>query len=378
MSIGIEDADIVQYTLVPFNLECMKLSAYYKKSKEIVVLAPDFMPERHTKFIYRKDYDDGIYPPNLLTTPNVEYGGLAFSNNIYKPLPLDVERMKPDTTLYQKMERKIVGNGSANRKKIFNNMINCEHLRISLDGKTIWPEYTKQLGFLPQARNIMFHDFDLNQIKDGFECVQDILKHARTDGWATRVGMKFPVKIYNGKDLLNWSSLRTNSTFFSFEYYGVIDWPTFYEWIGNVKERAVYKTLNYYVTEGPYTENQFIKEQLPQILKQVIFSRSYHIFFSLKYDTDFFSDKRWVDVLRLFNLYAHSAEGMTNARAYTTSQTSTIFDFASYSKNIPVFYMRDYMTRDEIREVFRFVSENQPELFELFYKCSAETLGGEG
>ena len=108
MSIGIEDADIVQYTLVPFNLECMKLSAYYKKSKEIVVLAPDFMTERHTKFIYRKDYDDGIYPPNLLTTPNVEYGGLAFSNNIYKPLPLDVERMKPDTTLYQKWKEKLL------------------------------------------------------------------------------------------------------------------------------------------------------------------------------------------------------------------------------------------------------------------------------
>ena len=83
MSVGILDADLTKYILVPFNLEVMKLSAYYKKKGEIVVLAPSFTPERNTKFIYRKDYDDGEYPLALTTTKNVEYGGLAFSNNVY-------------------------------------------------------------------------------------------------------------------------------------------------------------------------------------------------------------------------------------------------------------------------------------------------------
>jgi hypothetical protein len=81
MSIGIMDADMAEYTLVPFNLEAMKLSAYYKKKGEIVILSPSFTPDRHTKFIYRKDYDDGEYPINLFAENNVEYGGLAFSNN---------------------------------------------------------------------------------------------------------------------------------------------------------------------------------------------------------------------------------------------------------------------------------------------------------
>ena len=31
MSVGIMDADLAQYILVPFNLEAMKLAAYYKK-----------------------------------------------------------------------------------------------------------------------------------------------------------------------------------------------------------------------------------------------------------------------------------------------------------------------------------------------------------
>ena len=94
MSIGIMDADMSSYTLVPFNLEVMKLSAYYKKKGEIVTLSPSFSPEKNTKFFYRKDYNDGEFPLNLLTSKNVEYGGLAFSNNVYNPLPLEIEKQR--------------------------------------------------------------------------------------------------------------------------------------------------------------------------------------------------------------------------------------------------------------------------------------------
>ena len=91
MSIGIMDADLATYILVPFNLEVMKLSAYYKKKREIVVLSPSFTPNKNTKFFYRKDYNDGDFPVGLTKAQNVEYGGLAFSNNIYKPLPIEIE-----------------------------------------------------------------------------------------------------------------------------------------------------------------------------------------------------------------------------------------------------------------------------------------------
>ena len=83
MSVGLMDWDFSTYLLVPFNLEIMKLSTYYKKKREIVVLSKDFEPNYYTKFIYRKDYTDQLFPKGLMTTGNVEYGGLAFSNNIY-------------------------------------------------------------------------------------------------------------------------------------------------------------------------------------------------------------------------------------------------------------------------------------------------------
>lgn len=240
MSVGIMDADMSAYLLVPFNLEVMKLSAYYKRKGEIVVLSPSFTPQRNTKFIYRKDYDDGNFPHGLTTNGNVEYGGLAFSHNVYQPLPIEIERMKPDTSIYEKMESKILGPATSERRKIYNNMIEAEHCRLSLDGKTIWPEYTKQFKNLKQARNLMIHDYDLGAIEGAFEEVQKILSRARTDGWATRVGMKFPVQVSKGVDLLKWSTLHSNSTFYSMRFNGVMDNDSFVEWMNRSHEKAIY------------------------------------------------------------------------------------------------------------------------------------------
>ena len=119
------DADLAAYSLVPFNLEVMKLSAYYKKKGEIVILSPSFTPDKNTKFIYRKDYNDGDFPADLTRASNVEYGGLAFSNNIYTPLPIEIERMRPDTEIYQKAEQIMLNAVGRERekKKIFQNML---------------------------------------------------------------------------------------------------------------------------------------------------------------------------------------------------------------------------------------------------------------
>ena len=377
MSVGIMDADLSTYVLVPFNLECMKLSAYYKKKGEIVILSPSFTPERNTKFFYRKDYNDGEFPPNLLNTPNVEYGGLAFSNNKYYPLPLEIEKMKPDASLYQKAAGLILGDMSQRRQKIFRNMMEAEHCRISLDGKTVWPDYPRQFISLPSARNLMLHDYDLGAIEGGFETVQRILSRARHDGWATKVGMKFPVQTHDGQSLLNWSSLNTNSTFYSLRYDGVIDDDAFLEWVGRIRQKAVFNQIEYNVTASRYTENHFIEHLLPKIFRQVIISRSYYVFFTLIYDDDFFTDKRWCDVLRLFNYYHNSLSNIPQTGYLAQISEDTLFDFAKASDKAPRWwYQGKAMSKDEIRETFAFVRENHPSLFTDFYECNAKKLGG--
>ena len=355
----------------------MKLSAYYKKKGEIVVLSPSFTPHRNMKFIYRKDYDDGDYPRGLASYGNVEYGGLAFSHNNYQPLPLEIERMKPDTSIYSRMESKILGPATSERRKIYNNMIEAEHCRLSLDGKTIWPEYTKQFKNLKQARNLMIHDYDLGAIDGAFEEVQRLMARARTDGWATRLGMKFPVQISRGEDLLKWSTLRSNSTFFSFRFNGVIDNESFQEWVERCYEKSIYSQMEYHVTDARYDENHFTTCLLPQILRQVIFSRRYRVSFSLTYDEGYFSDPRWEEVIRLFNFYHTSFLGETEAVFYKKIEDDTLFDFAAHTMKRPYgAYGSDAMTIAEVRKVFEFVREHNYQLFKDFYECNARSLGG--
>jgi hypothetical protein len=310
-------------------------------------------------------------------TPNVEYGGLAFSNNKYFPLPLEIERMRPDTSLYEKAAGLILGDMSGNRKKIYRNMIEAEHCRISLDGKTVWPDYPRQFRSITSARNLMLHDYDLGAIDGGFETVKYILSRARNDGWATKVGMKFPVQTSDSQSLLNWSSINTNSTFYSLRYDGVIDDDAFLEWVGRIRQKAVFNQIEYHVTASRYTADHFIENLLPKIFRQVIISRSYYVFFTLIYDDDFFPDKQWCDVLRLFNFYHNSYSGVPQTTFLNKVNEDTLFDFAAASDKMPRhYYHGKAMSKDEIRNTFAFVREKHPSLFTDFYECNAKKLGG--
>ena len=99
MSIGLYDEDFMTYTPICFNLDLMKLSAFYKTKKEVVVLAPQLEPERYSKFYFRKDYNDGYFDRQIFMS-NVDYGGHAFSGEKYVTLPEPIQLIKPDIKYY--------------------------------------------------------------------------------------------------------------------------------------------------------------------------------------------------------------------------------------------------------------------------------------
>lgn len=370
MSVGIYDADLATYTLVCFNLEAMKLSAYYKQQREIVVLSPEFSPQKNTQFFFRKDYNDGKFPAGLME-PNVDYGGLAFTDNIYSPLPLEIERMRPDTSLYAKMEDKM-------RHDIFNALMKGEHCRLSLDGKTVWPEYKKQFLSLPTARNIFFHDYDLGAVEGSFEAVQDILKEATCDGRRdVKIGMKFPVQINNTEDLFKWTSLNPNSTFFFIAYNGVIDQDAFLRWTGETNPRAVYR-LDYNCTADPsYTEEEFILEKIPQLYRQALISHSLGLPFLLRYDENFFSDKRWGRLLTLFSMFGNARSNRPKTTTVSYFSQSTLYDFAQWASRQPPMKSHNFrVSVKEMRKLFAFVKKKIPSLFEDFYLLTADQLIG--
>ena len=126
------------------NLELMKASSYYKKKMEIVNLSPSFSPNMYNKFIYRKDYYDGIFPSEIFKNNNIEYGGLAFNQENYISLSEDIEKQKPDVFIYENIRKKFCTNFKM--KEAFNTLMRAEHFRLSLDNKTIWNNFEKQIN----------------------------------------------------------------------------------------------------------------------------------------------------------------------------------------------------------------------------------------
>ena len=310
----------------------------------------------------------------LESIPNLNYGGYAFSNGIYLPMEPEIETMHPDASLYENMEKTIMASKGRDQRKIFQNMMEAEHCRLSLDGKTIWEDYPKQFKFLKTARNLMFHDYDLGAIEGSFDEVKALLGRARTDGWATRVGMKFPVTVTKGEDLLKWISIRPNSTFYSLRFDGVIDDESFEEFVGRMREKAVYKQLDYYVTASSVNEQEFLTKYIRRILRQVIKARSYRVFFSLKYEENFFINKNWEKVLDLFNFYHNSMRDLPQALYFQRIGKDTMFDFARATYNDLPTYYKKAMTRQQIRDVFTFVREEMPDLFEDFYELNIDSM----
>ena len=112
---------------------------------------------------------------------------------------------------------------------------------------------------------------------------------------------------------------------------------------------------------------------IQRVFRQVVKARSYRVFFSLRYEENFFIDSRWEKVLDLFNFYHNSMKDLPQSIYYKKIGTDTLFDFARATyDNLPSFYKRA-MTKQEIRELFAFVREENPALFEDFYEFNVSS-----
>ena len=159
MSYGLYDADLPYYPIPFYNLELMKLSSYYKRKREIVGLSPNFSPQRYNHFIVRQDFYN---PYSHFKGQNVELGGRAFDGETYKPLPIEIERMRPDIGLYDRVKPNQV---KGYNKSALSTMRRAEHLRLSLDGKTIWKDFERQFRNEDKAYGVIFHDYNLNDVE---------------------------------------------------------------------------------------------------------------------------------------------------------------------------------------------------------------------
>lgn len=369
MSVGLYDQDLGIYQQFPFNLELMKLSSYYKKKRQIVKLTQSFLPEFYSIYHYQKDIDDGVYVPDLNKYKSLKYGGLAFSNGIYKPMELEIEEAQPDRELYRTVAR--LFSFRAADQEFFNALSKAQHLRLSLDGQTIFPTYTKQLLNDYKYPVIYLHDPNVTEIVDSYECLQDMCNLLIPTKRRYRVGSKFPLIFYNAEVLDKW--LETDfiqNSLCTLQYYGLLPDEMVARLIDRYQLISFTKRLEYVVTYGCSTENDFFLNRLPQIYKQVLFLRSHKVKISLKYEKNFFSSGVGENTIRLI-------EAFCNSRFYKEIDLKydSLYSFC-YNMHEDYKYESTHIIKDEAREVFQFIRTKNYELFKQFYELHTVELKG--
>lgn len=366
MSYGLFDADIPMYPYVPFfNLELMKLSSFYKRKREIVTLSPSFSPNRYQHFILRQDFPGTNYP--IIKYNNIEYGGRAFNWSKYQPLPIEIEKMVPDTFIYNKIEEPYLT--SKARISAFRRMRNAEHIRLSLDGKTIWKDFESQFKNERKNVGIIFHDYDLNKIDGAYETVVDILKDYKLHRDGQRIGMKFPVQVTNGDELLRWASIKPMQHFYYIQYNGIMTMPLIKEYI-EVTRHTSSAIQSFYNISKNVDYNHFITQDIVEVYKQVCFLRTNQVYFSLIYDEDFFLDRRWEEVIQLINNFWVASQKMSIKNRNRVAGYDSMYNFIKYTiKNYTT--STKSFTTERLREIFQFVRQENYELFKLFYEYKA-------
>lgn len=368
MSIGLFDADMDGYTHVPFNLELMKLSTYYKRKNQIVGMSKYFTPDRYTKFIFRKDYYDGIFPAKFTTIKNIEYGGRAFSPE-YISLGESIEGLKPDKYIYESKAKEFCINKSTENS--FKTMMNAEHFRLSLDNRTVWDDFARQINETNRVVTMFCHDYDLNSIKDSDIAIREILKGKSKRYLAT----KFPIQVFNEADLLKWSQFPPSEAYFILQYNGMIDDEFFVEFIERTKGTSIIAQTKYNVTYGCRDEEEFIRERLPRLFYQISYLRMKRKNILLIYDNNFFSDKRWERVIKLLEVYQKSATAIKKEYFERKINFDTMYSFVRNLKPIGK-TRRENISVEEARDLFRLVANSNYDVFKDFYECSTVKLKG--
>lgn len=311
----------------------------------------------YTKTFLRKDYDDGIYDKKILI-PSVEYGGRAFSE-VYKPFDLEMERIEPDFSIYDKW-RHLYGTRTTDKEQI-RTILYATHVRLSLDGKTLEPFPFDRLQ--PYHPSIIFHDYDVAAIPNVLELLQEVCA-SRPSGLPYRIGNKFPINLYNFKDLQNWLTLAPMGSCFYLQYNGVFSDEEMIELVS--RPALGLRQMVYNPTYACADEDQFVVEVLPHFYKQALFLRSHRLKILLNIDANFFKTRELYNLMKLIDCYY----GKTRTLEYFKPHTQTLFKYCSCRKLAQLEVMpwvKFVVTREEMRESFQWIRKHNYEVFDMFY-----------
>jgi hypothetical protein len=370
MIIGLYDFDMDKYLTVPFNLELMKLSSYYKKKREIVRLSPVRNPEKFSKFIIRKDYDDGDFP--AYNQSNIECGGLAYTGGIYVPMEEEIELSIPDNHIYETYHNRF---DSKQLSRNFNLMMNAAHLRLSLDGRLIWDKAEQQLPRDLKTHSLYFHDYDLGLVDGSLDAIKELANSTLyKNGY---IDCKFPVQTHSTEELIEWLRLERTGSHFYIQTAGIVPNKSLPIIVQEEKKKEYQQRLFYYIPKGSLSDEEFIQYLVPQLYQQIIFLRTYCIDFRLKINEMEFADERLVWLMELLNAFGrigvHLKKNALDMDAiHRIFKRDTMWSYlaavSNFSDRAPP------LPRNKIQGALDYTKEHNPDLYEQFHTLSRVKL----
>lgn len=367
--IGVHDYDFFTYESVIPNLECAKFVTYYRRQGDIALLVPKLEPERYTKFIIRKEYNDGIFPREIFQQ-NCEYGGRAFNPTRYQPIG-KAENVVPDMHIYDKYLKYF--NPKPTNQRILKRILNCTHMRLAPDSEHILPMETLNRSLVANPSGIILHDYDLASLKpyDILSEFQNQRKYViRDEIKPYPIGNKYPIKVTSPEELKKWLGIVIIPGAFSLEYCGLMSDETLYNLC--VENEKAARQIYYNISYGCESQKDFLMRVLPKIYVQVLFLRKVGIKILLKYDDEFMMDEELKNFIGLLNCFIKF-----KYKPHMIPRRQTLYNFCKRSPNLHyktwTFKAVD-LTIEQMREAFQYIRINNYDLFKKFYEWDGVIL----
>lgn len=280
---AIYDSNFFNTSLPYFNLECGKLLSYLRRNNHIAVLnaAPD--PELFKEVIIRKEIEDGSFL-NFFKATNARLEGRGFTK-FYKPMNMEIERTKPIFDDYIKFS------GLKEPQK-FSLQLNAVHVRLSLDEKTVWPDYQVPLDF-EKKKTIFVHDKNLTKIEGAREALKEIKWQKNTP----YVSFLYPIEFDTIDELVKWQDLSFGSD--AFIYLNFL--PEVKEY-GSIIDNLFLK-IGYNLTGTPLEENENFILRLEKFYRYAMKMRTQGYKILLIYDKEKIKDQELKYLLPYISSY---------------------------------------------------------------------------
>lgn len=311
--IGLYDWDLITWQQpIVFNLDLMRYSSYLKRQRKVTQIIEDLNDPRVSEWFIFKEYEDSLYPAHLVENPNVHFLGRALGLNNETE---EWKTEKADVEIYRKMRRYY----NTNRKlDFFKKQINAFHTQLGDENGNISDTWHKDKE---NQRVIIFHDRDITIYPNAVEVLS---KHLNRDP-NIFFGFKYEIRVQDEEQLTQWLSLPLSTD------------------LRNLELSFIPNTEKYLVSRPTLADFTFNIDSLDQselfLFSLLLLQRGNGV--------------QWVgqDVLNQYFAY------------YIREKNKAPLTFYEYVK-----YRKKDMLKAEKILLFKYYKQEQPELFDLFFK----------